>query len=87
MHGSDSDSVLSEPLGPDTLETRIMVPDACGNAPDALDTLAIPATATDCERTFGSGWKLISPERNRSSDDIIEATECLKTWWDSGIIK
>jgi len=52
-----------------------------------LDTLAIPATATDCERTFGSGWKLISPERNRSSDDIIEATECLKTWWDSGIIK
>ena len=87
MHGSDSDSVLSEPLGPNTLEARTMVPDACGNAPDALDTLAIPAIATDCERTFSSGRKLISPERNRPSDDIIEATECLKAWWDFGIIK
>ena len=46
MHDSDSDSVLSEPLGPDTLEARIMVPDGCGNAPDALDTLVIPAIAT-----------------------------------------
>jgi hypothetical protein len=53
----------------------------------ALDTLAIPATAADCERAFSSGRKLISPERNRLSDDIIEATECLKAWWDSGIIK
>jgi hypothetical protein len=63
------------------------VPDACGSAPGALDTLAIPAIATDCERTFSSGRKLISPERNRPSDDIIEATECLKAWWDSAIIK
>jgi hypothetical protein len=87
MHGSDSDSVMSEPLGPNTLQARIMVPDTRGNAPDALDSLAIPAIATNCERTFSSGRKLISPERNRPSDDIIEATECLKAWWDSGIIK
>jgi hypothetical protein len=53
----------------------------------ALDTLALPATATDCERTFSSGRKLISPERNRLSDDIIEATDCLKAWRDSSIIK
>jgi hypothetical protein len=52
-----------------------------------LGILAIPATAADYERTFSSGRKLISPERNRLSDDIIEATECLKAWWDSGIIK
>jgi len=57
MHGFDSESVLSKPLSPDTLEARIMVHDACGNA---LDTLAIPATATDCEKIFSSGWKLIS---------------------------
>src|SRR5947207_5368784 len=30
--------------------------------------------------------KLVTPERNRSSDDIMEATECLKAWWDSGAI-
>ena len=53
----------------------------------ALDTLAIPATATDYKRTFNSGRRLISSERNRLSDDIIEATECLKAWWDSGIIE
>ena len=35
MHGSDSDSVLSESLGPDTLEARSMVPDAYCNGPDA----------------------------------------------------
>jgi hypothetical protein len=35
MHGSDSDSALSEPLGPDTLEARSMVPGAYRNAPDA----------------------------------------------------
>jgi hypothetical protein len=41
MHGSDSDSNLGESLGPDILEARSMVPDACRNAPDASDTLAI----------------------------------------------
>jgi hypothetical protein len=33
---------------------------------------------TDCERTFSSGRKLINPERNRLSDDVVEAVECLK---------
>jgi hypothetical protein len=35
----------------------------------ALDTLAIPATTTECERMFNSAKKLISPERNRLVDD------------------
>ena len=35
MHGSDSDSALSEPLGTDTLEARSMVPGAYRNNPDA----------------------------------------------------
>ena len=38
MHDSDSDSALREPLGPDTLEVRSMVPDAYRNAPDAEAT-------------------------------------------------
>ena len=55
----------------------------------ALDTIIIiPATVCRlCEEIFSSGRKLISPERNRPSDDIIEATQCLKACWDSGIIK
>jgi len=53
----------------------------------ALDTLAIPATATECERTFSSAKKLVTPERNRLADDVVEACECLKAWWDCGVIK
>lgn len=52
----------------------------------ALDTLAIPATSAECERIFSSAKKLVTPERNRLSDDIIEAMECLKAWWDCGAI-
>src|SRR5271155_1110326 len=44
----------------------------------SLDTLAIPATATECERTFNSAKKLVTPERNCPADDVIEACECLK---------
>jgi hypothetical protein len=64
-----------------------MVSDAYRNARNALDTLAIPCNCSDCERTFSSGRKLISSERNRLSNGIIKATERLKAWWDSGIIK
>jgi hypothetical protein len=71
MHGSDSDSALSEPLGPDTLEAKSMMPNAYKTV----------------RESFSSGRKLVSPERNRLSDDVIEATECLKAWWDSSIIK
>jgi hypothetical protein len=52
----------------------------------AFDTLSIPAMATECERTFSSAKKLITPERNALSDDTIEASECLKAWWDQGLI-
>jgi hAT family C-terminal dimerisation region len=52
----------------------------------AFDTLSIPAMATECERTFISTKKLITPERNALGDAIIEAGECLKAWWDQGLI-
>jgi hypothetical protein len=29
----------------------------------------------------------ITPERNRLTEDIIEASEYLKNWWDHGLIK
>jgi hypothetical protein len=56
-------------------------------SPDALEALAIPAAATDHGRAFNGGRKLINPERSHLGDGIIEATERLKAWWDSGIIK
>jgi hAT family C-terminal dimerisation region len=53
----------------------------------ALDTLSIPAMSTECERVFSSTKKLLSPQRCRIKEDLIEATECLKAWWDCGIIE
>lgn len=48
----------------------------------ALDTLAMPATSTGCEKIFSSAKKLVSPERNRPGGDVIGPSECLKAWWD-----
>ena len=53
----------------------------------ALDTLSIPAMSAECERVFSSAKKLITPERNALADNTIEACECLKAWWDQGLIR
>ena len=34
-----------------------------------------------------SSTKLITPERNRLAEKIIEASECLKNWWDRELIQ
>jgi hypothetical protein len=52
----------------------------------ALDTMYLPTTATECERTFSSTQKLINPKRNSLSDATIEASEYLKARWDQGLI-
>jgi hypothetical protein len=28
----------------------------------------------------------ITPDRNALGDDLIEALECLKAWWDNGLV-
>ena len=43
--------------------------------------------SAECERIFSSCKKLITAERNKLGDDIIEATECLKAWWDAGLLE
>jgi hypothetical protein len=53
----------------------------------AFDTFAIPAMSAECERVFSSTKKLLTPERSRLQPDIIEASECLKNWWDRGLIQ
>ena len=52
----------------------------------AFDTLAIPAMSVEREGVFSSTKKPIIPERNRLTEDIIEASGCLKNWWDCGLI-
>jgi hypothetical protein len=52
----------------------------------AFDILAVPAMSAECERMFSSVKKLVSPERNRLHERVIEASECLKNWWDRGLI-
>jgi hypothetical protein len=52
----------------------------------ALDIFACPAISCECERAFSSA-KLITPERNLLGDDIIEALECLRAWWNNGLVK
>jgi hypothetical protein len=41
----------------------------------------------ECERVFSSAKKLLTPARDNLQEDIIEATECLKVWWDEEIIQ
>src|SRR4051794_15083742 len=53
----------------------------------AFDIFACPATSCECERAFSSANKLITPERNSIGDNLIEALECLKAWWNNGLIK
>jgi hypothetical protein len=47
----------------------------------ALDILSIPAMSADPERLFSSAKLLISDLRNKLGMDIIEAFECLKSWY------
>ena len=53
----------------------------------AFDTLSCSATLCECERVFLSTKKLITPERNKLQDDTIEALECLKAWFDKGLVE
>ena len=41
----------------------------------------------ECERVLSSAKKLLTPARDNLQEDIIEATECLKVWWDEEIIQ
>jgi hypothetical protein len=47
----------------------------------ALDILSIPAMSANPERLFSSAKLLISDLRNKLGMDIIEAFECLKSWY------
>jgi hAT family C-terminal dimerisation region len=42
--------------------------------------------SAECERVFSSAKKMITPDRNGLNDDIVEACECLKYWWDNSLV-
>ena len=44
----------------------------------ALDMLSMSA---ECERTFSSAKVMISSHRNNLSDEVVEASECLRAWF------
>jgi hypothetical protein len=46
----------------------------------ARDYLAAPASSVPCEEAFSSGVDLVTPNRNRLSEESIEAAMCLKYW-------
>ena len=51
----------------------------------AWDTLSIPAMSAECERIFSSAAHMVTYPRNGLQDDVIEAGECLKSWYTQGI--
>jgi hAT family C-terminal dimerisation region len=51
----------------------------------AFDILSIPAMSSETERVFSGAKLTLSPSRNRLSEDIIEATECLNRWYKAGL--
>lgn len=52
----------------------------------ALDQLSYPAIATECERVFSAAKQILSSERNALGPRMIEACECLRWWWRTGVV-
>jgi hypothetical protein len=80
--GGDSEafSVCSSPLS-DPVDTVVL--EASSRATDGN---TIPAMSAECERVFSSAKKMITQELNSLTEDIIQACQCLKSWWDTGVI-
>lgn len=51
----------------------------------AIDILSIPAMSAEAERIFSAARRQISWERARLEADVIEYSECIKSWIINGI--
>jgi len=51
----------------------------------AIDVLTIPASATDCERTFSELGDMLGTRRLWMKPELIAALQCLKSWKRVGI--
>ena len=52
----------------------------------AFDILSIPGMSADCERVFSGAGALVTNRKKRMQEDIIEAIECLRSWWRQQLI-
>ena len=53
----------------------------------ALDILAIPPMAADCERTFSLAKLTISSQRQSVQPETLEGLQCMKNWLRRGLIR
>uniref|UniRef100_A0A0C4DIP0 HAT C-terminal dimerisation domain-containing protein n=1 Tax=Fusarium oxysporum (strain Fo5176) TaxID=660025 RepID=A0A0C4DIP0_FUSOF len=53
----------------------------------ALDILAIPAMATDCERSFSLAKLTLTSQRLSMTTETLEKLQCLKIWVRHGAVK
>ena len=51
-----------------------------------VELMSIPAMSDEPERILHSAKLLISDLRNRLADDVIQASECLKSWIQQALI-
>jgi hypothetical protein len=49
----------------------------------ALNLISIPAMSAKVERVVSSAKRLVTPDRNRLSDETIEILQLLKYWWNN----
>src|SRR5271156_2087339 len=59
----------------------------CGIIIFVESTTAHAGSSAECERVSSNAKKMVTAERNRLSEDIIQACECLKAWWDNGFME
>lgn len=52
----------------------------------ALDLYSIPAMSSECERVFSQTKLILTDQRNRFGNDMLEAVECQRHWLKSGIL-
>ena len=57
-----------------------------GLAQMACDYLVVQATSIPSEQVFSLAKQTISPMRNRLSEENVQASICLKTWYEAGVI-
>jgi hypothetical protein len=51
----------------------------------AYDLFSIPAMSSECERAFSASKRMITDHRYSLKNDIIEADQCIKSWFKHGI--
>lgn len=52
----------------------------------AYSLFSIPGMSAECERAFSHAKKLVTEERFRLKEDIIEADQCVKSWLYNGLV-